>query len=216
MRIQSEMKKTIVCVTHDIDEAIKLGDRILVLQPGATIAQYDTPENILAAPANEFVENFIGSGSTLKQLSLRRVDELDFAQPPTARIGERVADVVDRVRTAGETSVIVLDERDRPREWLSLRQLHHFDAVPMPTVELQTVIDHRSTLSDALDAMLVSSHGGAMVTNRGLYIGVLSYDAVTDYVRALNAKAAAQDAPAMTGASGSEADRSGRSSGADA
>src|SRR5699024_5403398 len=91
MRIQSEMKKTIVCVTHDIDEAIKLGDRILVLQPGATIAQYDTPENILAAPANEFVENFIGSGSTLKQLSLRRVDELDFAQPPTARIGERVA-----------------------------------------------------------------------------------------------------------------------------
>lgn len=82
--------------------------------------------------------------------------------------------------------MIVLDSRERPREWLSLRQLRHVDEVPTPTTDLQTVIDHRSTLNDALDAMLASSHGGAMVTNRGRYIGVLSYTAVTDYVRALN------------------------------
>ncbi|MDN5806809.1 MAG: ATP-binding cassette domain-containing protein [Brevibacterium sp.] len=186
MRIQSELKKTIVCVTHDIDEAIKLGDRILILERGATIAQYDTPESILAAPANEFVEDFIGSGSTLKQLSLRRVDELDLTQPPIAHIGDRVAEVEERARAAGEASVIVLDSKERPREWLSLRQLRHADEVPTPTIDLQTVIDHRSTLNDALDAMLASSHGGAMVTNRGRYIGVLSYAAVTDYVRALN------------------------------
>lgn len=210
MRIQSEMKKTIVCVTHDIDEAIKLGDRIMIMQPGATIAQYDTPENILAAPANEFVEDFIGAGSTLKQLSLRRVDELDLTQPPTAHIGERVAEVEERVRAAGEKSVIVLDERERPREWLSLRQLRHVDEVPMPTVELQTVIDHRSTLSDALDAMLASSHGGAMVTNRGRYIGVLSYAAVTDYVRALNEQSSAGAEPSVAAASELTRESSGR------
>lgn len=210
MRIQSEMKKTIVCVTHDIDEAIKLGDRIMIMQPGATIAQYDTPENILAAPASEFVEDFIGAGSTLKQLSLRRVDELDLSQPPTAHIGERVAEVEERVRAAGEKSVILLDEREQPREWLSLRQLRHVDEVPMPTVELQTVIDHRSTLNDALDSMLASSHGGAMVTNRGRYIGVLSYAAVTDYVRALNEQSSAEAESSVAGASELTRESSGR------
>lgn len=210
MRIQSEMKKTIVCVTHDIDEAIKLGDRIMIMQPGATIAQYDTPENILAAPASEFVEDFIGAGSTLKQLSLRRVDELDLSQPPTAHIGERVAEVEERVRAAGEKSVILLDEREQPREWLSLRQLRHVDEVPMPTVELQTVIDHRSTLNDALDSMLASSHGGAMVTNRGRYIGVLSYAAVTDYVRALNEQSSAEAESSAAGAPELTRESSGR------
>lgn len=189
MSIQSELGKTIVCVTHDIDEAIKLGDRILILEPGAQIAQYDTPENILAAPANEFVEDFVGAGSTLKQLSLRRADELEFDQPATARIGEPVADVDKRLTEAGEDSVVILDDRDRPREWVSLRHLRRHTVVPTPGIEVQT-IDHRSTLNDALDAMLASSHGGAMVTRRGRYVGVLSYDTVTEYVRSLNQQAA--------------------------
>ena len=62
LSIQRELRKTIVCVTHDIDEAIKLGDRILILQEGAQVAQYDTPEVILGAPANEFVDDFVGAG----------------------------------------------------------------------------------------------------------------------------------------------------------
>lgn len=189
MNIQSELNKTIVCVTHDIDEAIKLGDRILILEPGAQIAQYDTPENILAAPANDFVADFIGAGSTLKQLSLQRADELEFDHPVTARIGEPVADVEKRLADAGEDSAVILDDRDRPREWLSLRQLRRHRAVPTPEYQVQT-IDHRSTLNDALDVMLESSHGGAMVTERSRYVGVLSYDAVTEHVRALKARAA--------------------------
>lgn len=189
MRIQAEMKKTIVCVTHDIDEAIKMGDRILILEPGATIAQYDTPENILSAPANEFVEEFIGSGSTLKQLSLRRVDALELDQPITARIGDPTGPIGERAHNMGTSSVVILDQQDRPREWVNLRQLLRYEQVPTPTVDLQTVIDHRSTLNDALDAMLASSHGGAMVTQRGRFMGVLSYETVTDYVRALNTEA---------------------------
>ncbi len=63
LSIQRELHKTIVCVTHDIDEAIKLGDRILILQEGAQIAQYDVPEVVLASPANEFVADFVGAGS---------------------------------------------------------------------------------------------------------------------------------------------------------
>ena len=107
VNIQSELKKTIVCVTHDIDEAIKLGHRILIFEPGAQISQYDTPENILAAPANDFVEDFIGSGSALKQLNLRRADELELWSPPIGRIGEKTADVLERLDTTGEKTVIM-------------------------------------------------------------------------------------------------------------
>lgn len=95
--IQSELGKTIVCVTHDIDEAMKLGHRILIFEPGAKISQYDTPENVLANPANNFVEDFIGSGSALKQLNLHRVSEMELIQPPKAYIGEDAADVVGRI-----------------------------------------------------------------------------------------------------------------------
>ena len=180
VNIQSELGKTIVVVTHDIDEAIKLGHRILILEPGAKIAQYDTPEHILAAPVSDFVEDFIGSGSALKQ-------------PPVARIGDNAAEAVRRARDAKQKSVVVLDNQDRPREWVQLRQLERVDRIPEPKIELSSTVNARSTVSDAMSAMLASSHGGAMVTRRGKYIGVISYDTVNDYIRSLNA-AAAHDA----------------------
>lgn len=183
--LQEELNKTIVCVTHDIDEAVKLGDRILILQGAAQIAQYDTPEAVLGAPANDFVADFIGAGSRLKQLSLARVRDLTLDQPQTCRVGESAAEVIQRVEIAGEGSVVVLDERDRPREWVFLRSLRNHDVVPMPRKELETVIDYRSTLADALDSMLSSSHAGAMVTERGHYRGVVTYDAVTEHLRGL-------------------------------
>ena len=74
--IQRRLRKTIVMVTHDVDEAVLLGDRILVLAPGAHVAQYDTPERILAAPADDFVSDFVGSGAELKRLGLTTVGEL--------------------------------------------------------------------------------------------------------------------------------------------
>lgn len=183
--IQEELHKTIVCVTHDIDEAVKLGDRILILQEGAEIAQYDTPETVLSAPANDFVADFIGAGSRLKQLSLVRVRDMTYEQRQTCRVGESTAEVVQRVEQAGENSVVVLDDRDRPREWVFLRTLRQSETVPMPDKELETVIDSRSTLADALDSMLSSSHAGAMVTERGQYRGVVTYDAVSEHLRRL-------------------------------
>ncbi len=92
LSIQRELRKTIVCVTHDIDEAIKLGDRILILQEGAQIAQYDTPEVVLSAPANDFVADFVGAGSSLKALSLARIAEVELRKPATATIGEATAE----------------------------------------------------------------------------------------------------------------------------
>src|SRR5882672_10160907 len=72
-RLQREVAKTVIFVTHDIDEAIKMGDRIAILRPGGVLAQYDTPDAILAAPADEFVAEFIGEDRALRRLALRRL-----------------------------------------------------------------------------------------------------------------------------------------------
>lgn len=183
LSIQEDLHKTIVFVTHDIDEALKLGDRVLILQEDGQIAQYDVPKSILGEPASDFVADFIGAGSQLKQLSLLRVSDLDLSQPATCRVGESVAEVTQRVQDEGQRSVIILDDTQRPRDWVFLRSLQGQQIVQMPKKELQIVIDQRSTLMDALDSMLSSSHGGAMVTRRGRYVGVISYDAVTDHLR---------------------------------
>jgi osmoprotectant transport system ATP-binding protein len=78
LRIQEDIKKTIVFVTHDIDEAIKMGNKIAILKQGGILAQYDTPENILSNPDSEFVSSFVGGDRVLKRLSLTRVGEMDL------------------------------------------------------------------------------------------------------------------------------------------
>ncbi|MBE7189083.1 MAG: hypothetical protein INR67_12425 [Jatrophihabitans endophyticus] len=78
LRLQGEIRKTIVFVTHDIDEAIKMGDRIAILKEGGELVQYDTPENILANPANEFVAQFVGADRGLKRLALTRISDVQL------------------------------------------------------------------------------------------------------------------------------------------
>ncbi len=182
LSIQRELRKTIVCVTHDIDEAIKLGDRILILQEGAEVAQYDTPETVLASPANDFVADFVGAGSSLKQLSLTRIADLELSEVTTARIGEPTAQARERARAAGDDHVIVLDQHDRPTAWPWLRQLKG-ETIHAGEEDLVN-LDHRATLNDALDTMLTSSHGAAVVTgDRDRYLGVVWFDTVTSFMR---------------------------------
>ncbi|NYF98763.1 ABC transporter ATP-binding protein [Janibacter cremeus] len=186
MSIQEEVQKTIVFVTHDIDEAIKLGDRVLVLQEGAQIAQYDTPTNILSAPANEFVEDFVGSGSSLKQLSLARVDELELLHPVTASVGDDGGTAAEAARAAGQRDVIVLDSRRRPAGWYTLGEATRLGRLPAQSPrEEPTPVDRRATINDALDTMLASTHGGVLVTGRrDEFVGVLTFGAVTEYIQA--------------------------------
>jgi osmoprotectant transport system ATP-binding protein len=81
LRLQALVRKTIVFVTHDIDEAIKMGDRIAILREGGHLAQYGTPADILANPADEFVARFVGADRGLKRLSLTTLGELELPQP---------------------------------------------------------------------------------------------------------------------------------------
>jgi osmoprotectant transport system ATP-binding protein len=82
LRLQGELRKTVVFVTHDVDEAIKVGDRIAILREGGRLAQYDTPQRILEQPVDDFVADFVGRDRALKALSLRKLGELDLTPPP--------------------------------------------------------------------------------------------------------------------------------------
>jgi osmoprotectant transport system ATP-binding protein len=112
--IQQDIKKTVVFVTHDIDEAIKMGDKIAILNQGGFLAQYDSPENILSNPNSEFVASFVGSDRILKRLSLTRVGEMQL-EPANGvtddlpRISERltVRDALSELIGCGATKGVV-------------------------------------------------------------------------------------------------------------
>jgi len=185
LSIQEELRKTIVCVTHDFDEAVKLGDRILILTEGAKIAQYDTPEAILANPADRFVADFVGAGAALKQLTLSRVSEVELSHRTLVAVGDPAAGAMRAAQSAGDSYVVVLDDRRRPIDWLWTKDLAELDRVPGPAEGTDLVtLDRRATLNDALDTMLTSSHGCAVVTGRrDEYLGVVDFQAVLDRIQ---------------------------------
>ncbi len=166
LRIQEELGKTIVFVTHDFDEAVKLGDRIVVFDVGARVVQYDTPEAILAEPAEDYVADFVGAGATLKQLTLTRVGDTELHTPVTVPAGSSAADAVARAVAAGEQYVVVVDDRGRPLSWPSVAEISRVTTVPSTRDDRLPVVGLRSTLNDALDTMLAASQGGVLVTGR--------------------------------------------------
>ena len=109
LRLQQELRKTVVFVTHDIDEAIKVGDRIAILREGGRLAQYDTPQQILEHPVDEFVADFVGRDRGLKALSLRKLGDLELA-PTDGRDGLPRLDTETSVRDA--LALLVAERRD--------------------------------------------------------------------------------------------------------
>ncbi|WP_243064772.1 ATP-binding cassette domain-containing protein [Humibacter sp. RRB41] len=183
LKIQEELQKTIVIVTHDFDEAVKLGDWIVIFSEGAHIVQYDSPERILAEPANEFVENFIGSGAGLKQLTLNRVKDVELADAIIGHPGEQAADVLARAKEAGHGHAVILDDRNRPLSWPSQRQLTRLATISESQDPELPIVAQSSTLNDALDTMLVSNAGAALVTGkRDAFVGVINVEVIMDAI----------------------------------
>nr|WP_218621169.1 betaine/proline/choline family ABC transporter ATP-binding protein [Mycolicibacterium hippocampi] len=182
LRLQEELRKTIVFVTHDFDEAVKLGDRIAILQVGSRIVQYDTPEQILANPADDFVSDFVGHGAALKQLTLTRVRDVELHEAAVARVGGDAAEAVRAARAIDREHVIVLDDQDRPQRWLSIAELQEPNSLSgVSRDEDLEAVSLASTLNDALDAMLTSSHGVVVVTGRrNTYRGVIRIETIME------------------------------------
>ncbi|KUI04070.1 ATP-binding cassette domain-containing protein [Mycobacterium sp. IS-3022] len=191
LRLQGELGKTIVFVTHDFGEAVKLGDRITVLGNQSKVLQYDTPQNILASPADDTVAGFVGSGASLRQLGLMRIKDVELRPHPWVR----QTDSIDAVRNTLADSefdwVVVLDERDRPVSWVRESSLAHAASLA-DAVESLDVVSTQSTLEDALEAILAEQHASAVVTGAGSrYQGVVTLDTLIDTITWLRASAEA-------------------------
>lgn len=115
LRLQRELRKTIVFVTHDFDEALKMGDRIAVMRSQSVIAQYDTPEAILAAPVDDYVGSFIGAGGQLKRLGLMRLRDVELRPVPARKslplitIEATLRDALDMMLENGSGKVLVAE-----------------------------------------------------------------------------------------------------------
>jgi osmoprotectant transport system ATP-binding protein len=136
LRLQASVRKTIVFVTHDIDEAITLGDRIAILRDGGVLAQYDTPDAILAAPADDFVARFVGADRGLKRLSLRRLDEIEL-DPASAPNGvptldgeTTLRDALSTMLTSGSRVCLVRGADGRPVGSVTLDRIAELLAEP--------------------------------------------------------------------------------------
>jgi osmoprotectant transport system ATP-binding protein len=180
LRLQAELRKTIVFVTHDIDEAIKMGDRIAVLQVGGKLAQYAPPAELLTAPANAFVEDFVGADRALKRLALQRVRDIDLWTVATCRAGEQTTDVRARVADADLDIPLLVDEERRPVGWLSERGLTGERVRPELRSPAEPIVELDDILRDALSDLLArESMYGPVVDAGGHVVGALSIQAIS-------------------------------------
>jgi osmoprotectant transport system ATP-binding protein len=130
LRLHEVERKTVIFVTHDIDEAIKLGDRIAILREGGVLAQYDTPDAILASPADDFVARFVGADRGLKRLALRRLAEITLDSPngrpldgPRTGLQTSLRDALSLMLTEGSESLVVVDDAGGIAGVLSVRHV---------------------------------------------------------------------------------------------
>ena len=118
LRLQGEIRKTVLFVTHDIDEAIKMGDRVAVMKNGGHLAQFATPAELLMDPADDFVEDFVGADRALKRLSLMRVSDIDLWEAPLAFVGQATSEVKLKLHRAEVPHALLVDSQRRPLGWL--------------------------------------------------------------------------------------------------
>jgi len=183
LRLQRELRKTIVFVTHDIDEAIKMGDRIAILEKGGVLAQYATPAELLMTPASEFVADFVGADRALKRLALQRVRDIDLWTTPLAHVGEPVAAARARAADSDLDLLLLVDEETRPVRWLRPGDLVG-ETVPDVTRDPPLVtVDGEDLLRDGLSDLLQHGAQYAPVTDgRGRVIGILSLEVITTFL----------------------------------
>ena len=173
LRLQGELGKTIVFVTHDIDEAVKLGDQVAVMRVGGQLAQVATPAELLSRPADTFVAGFLGRDRGYRALGFEQAGALPIAEEATAALGDDLITVADR---AVDGWLLVLDAERRPQGWLAPAAAGSAAAVVGPgLLHLGgTLAELGGSLRSALDAALSSPSGrGVLVDDEGRLLGTV-------------------------------------------
>jgi osmoprotectant transport system ATP-binding protein len=179
--LQAAVCKTIVLVTHDIDEAVALGDRVAVLNVGGVLEQYDVPDALLASPANEFVASFLGAERSIKRLSLSTVDDLDLGEGPWVDVDAPVPDAHAALdRWGGDWLGVVEHQRFlgwvRSTDLTACTSLRHLDPAP-PAARVRP----QSSLREALEIILTAHSPAAVVEDdQGRFSGIVGLEAIRE------------------------------------
>jgi osmoprotectant transport system ATP-binding protein len=185
LRLQAEIRKTVVFVTHDIDEAIKMGDRIAILREGGILAQYATPAELLMAPADDFVEDFVGADRALKRLALMRVRDVNLWEAPTVGVGDPPTLARQRMAATGIPNALLVDDRGRPLGWLSERDLQKERIAAPADIAPDPIVEEEDVVRDALGDLLArETQYAPVVDGRGAVIGVLSIELISHFLAA--------------------------------
>ncbi|MFI6869011.1 ABC transporter ATP-binding protein [Nocardia sp. NPDC050406] len=183
LRLQAELRKTIVFVTHDFNEAVKLGDRIAVLGNQSRILQYDTPAAVLTDPADDTVAGFVGGDAGLKRLTLTRVRDVPREECAVAPESTAVEAFRQAIVDSGREWGLVQDEQGRPLRWVWLTQLAHADSLRTVGTPVGGMVSLESTLQEALESLLAESNAHAVVTGRrGEYVGLITIDTLVTHL----------------------------------
>jgi osmoprotectant transport system ATP-binding protein len=176
--LQRRLHKTIALVTHDIDEAIKLGDRVAILSEGGHLEQYGPPADILRDPANPFVADFLGTDRGIKRLSLIPISDLDLETGPVV---DRSATHAEAVATALEYGTDWIAVRDGVRidGWIRIADVPGDGPGLVDAEPFQTRLTGDSTLKEALDAIVSSHTSVAAVFDGPELLGMITADAVS-------------------------------------
>ncbi|UWE10421.1 ABC transporter ATP-binding protein [Actinacidiphila bryophytorum] len=199
LRIQQELGKTIVFVTHDIDEAIRIGDMIAVMRTGGRLAQFAPPQELLSSPADEFVEDFLGTDRGIRRLSFFTSDGLPLDRGPVVAV-DAGAEQVARAAAAGAPYLLLTDAGGKPLGWVAPQDA----AGGADKVAVGSLLPYgrpfaagRESLRDALDCAVLSPTGWAVaVDEQGAVAGVVSQEAIGAAIRSAHADQR-EDGPAV-------------------
>jgi osmoprotectant transport system ATP-binding protein len=177
LRLQRDVRKTIVFVTHDIDEAIKMGDKVAILSEGGHLQQYASPQEILRSPANDFVASFLGGERGLKRLALIPVSELAALEGPVVGPDDPPS-VAEQAAQANNTDWVVVVEDRKLKGWISVSDLQgHRTVGEAQPKEFSAKIHAADSLRAALNAMVTSLTGvAARVGDDDVYEGLLTQE----------------------------------------
>jgi osmoprotectant transport system ATP-binding protein len=180
LSIQERLRKTIVFVTHDIDEAIKMADRIAILNRGGVVEQYASPETILRAPANDFVKQFVGAERGLKRLALIEVSDIEVEEGPVVAPAASTQEARRAMEKFDYDWTAVVDDGDL-LGWVDADALEGKESVSEAKIrKFSAYVTARSTLRQALDSIVTSRTQVAVVVDADeRYRGILTLERVS-------------------------------------
>jgi osmoprotectant transport system ATP-binding protein len=174
LEIQAHLAKTVVLVTHDIEEAVRLGDRVAVFEPGGRLAQYDTPARVLGAPADAFVAEFVGADRGLRRLAVTPVEPIDLEHPPVVLDTDTLAEARARLAADDARWAIVLDDHGVLKGWIGADEAQGDGLVAERVHRMDAWVAHDASLKDALATMLQWDAGWVAVLDGDQFVGVLT------------------------------------------